>query len=71
MYGGGHGYASLLIAAGAHPKLIQTRLGHASIATTLDRHDHPFPSVEAALADALDATFNSAGAPTALRQVKS
>jgi integrase len=55
-----HTCASLLIAAGAHPKLIQARLGHASITTTLDRYGHLFPSVEEALADALDATFNAA-----------
>ncbi len=65
-----HTCASLLVAAGAHPKLIQARLGHASITTTLDRYGHLFPSVEAALADTLDATFNGAGATTPLRQVK-
>jgi integrase len=53
-----HTAASLAIAAGAHPKLIQARLGHASITTTLDRYGHLFPSVEEALADALDAAFN-------------
>jgi integrase len=55
-----HTRASLLIAAGAHPKLIQARLGHSSITTTLDRYGHLFPSVEAALAEALDLTFASA-----------
>jgi len=52
-----HTAASLAIAAGAHPKLIQARLGHASITTTLDRYGHLFPSVEEALAEALDAAF--------------
>ncbi|HXB64600.1 MAG TPA: site-specific integrase [Solirubrobacteraceae bacterium] len=66
-----HTCASLLIAAGAHPKLIQARLGHSSITTTLDRYSHLFPSVEAALTDAFDATFNGAGAPAQLREVKS
>lgn len=66
-----HSCASLLVAAGAHPKLIQARLGHASITTTLDRYGHLFPSVEEALADALDATFKNADAPASLRQVKS
>ena len=66
-----HTCASLLIAAGAHPKLIQARLGHASITTTLDRYGHLFPSVEEALADALDVTFNNASAPTPLRQAES
>lgn len=60
-----HTCASLLIAAGAHPKLIQARLGHSSITTTLDRYGHLFPSVEEALADALDVTFEAAaGAKT-------
>jgi integrase len=66
-----HTCASLLIAAGAHPKLIQARLGHSSITTTLDRYGHLFPSVEEALADALDVTFNNASTPTPLREVKS
>jgi len=52
-----HTCASLLIAEGAHPKLIQARLGHSSITVTLDRYGHLFPSVEAALADKLDAAF--------------
>jgi integrase len=40
-----------------HPKLIQQRLGHSSITVTLDRYGHLFPSLEEALADALDAAF--------------
>src|SRR5205807_9324964 len=52
-----HTCASLSIAAGAHPKLIASRLGHSSITITLDRYGHLFPSVEEALADALDRTF--------------
>jgi integrase len=35
-----HTYASLLIAQGAHPKLISEQLGHASIQITLDRYGH-------------------------------
>jgi integrase len=54
-----HTCASLLIAQGAHPKLIQARLGHSSITITLDRYGHLFPSVEAALAEKLDAAFAS------------
>jgi hypothetical protein len=41
------------------------------ITTTLDRYGHLFPSVEEALADALDVTFNNASTPTQLRVVKS
>jgi integrase len=35
-----HTYASLLIAQGAHPKLISEQLGHASTQITLDRYGH-------------------------------
>jgi integrase len=46
--------ASLLIAAGAHPKAIQERLGRSSITMTLDRYGHLLPGLGDALADALD-----------------
>lgn len=52
-----HTCAALSIAAGAHPKLICARLGHSTITITLDRYGHLFPSVEEALAEALDAAF--------------
>jgi integrase len=68
-----HTCAALSIAAGAHPKLIASRLGHSTIQITLDRYGHLFPSVEEALADALDAAF-TADAPESnvadLRQVE-
>ena len=54
-----HTCAALAIQAGAHPKLISARLGHSSITVTLDRYGHLFPSMEEALADALDAAFTS------------
>jgi integrase len=57
-----HTCAALSIAAGAHPKLISARLGHSSITITLDRYGHLFPSVEEALADALDAAFTQQAA---------
>lgn len=52
-----HTCAALSVAAGAHPKLIASRLGHSTIQITLDRYGHLFPSVEEALADALNAAF--------------
>jgi integrase len=52
-----HTCAALSIAAGAHPKLIASRLGHSTIQITLDRYGHLFPSVEESLAEALDAAF--------------
>jgi integrase len=59
----------LSIAAGAHPKLISARLGHSSIQITLDRYGHLFPSVEEALADALDAEFAAVPSPSSVTEV--
>ncbi|HET6506028.1 MAG TPA: site-specific integrase [Baekduia sp.] len=55
-----HTCATLLIAAGAHAKLVQERLGHANITTTLNLYGHVLPSTEAALVDALDDVYASA-----------
>nr|WP_127935191.1 tyrosine-type recombinase/integrase [Nonomuraea polychroma] len=38
-----HFYASGLIKANLNPKVIQTRLGHATIAETMDTYGHLFP----------------------------
>ncbi len=49
-----HTHAALLIAQGEHPKVIQERLGHASIKTTLDTYGHLFDGLDEAAADRLD-----------------
>lgn len=49
-----HTSASLAILAGAHPKVIQVRLGHASIQTTLDVYGHLFDNLDSELARRLD-----------------
>ncbi|MBI2462431.1 MAG: site-specific integrase, partial [Candidatus Rokubacteria bacterium] len=49
-----HSYASLLLAAGAHPKYVQEQLGHASIQVTLDVYSHILPGTFAAQVAALD-----------------
>jgi integrase len=54
-----HFYASSLIAAGVHPKVIQDRLGHATIAETMDTYGHLFPDASEQGRGALDATFAS------------
>jgi integrase len=58
-----HTAASLLIAAGAHPKAIQEHLGHRDITTTLNVYGHLLPSAREALAAALDATYMAAETP--------
>lgn len=59
-----HTSAALAIRAGAHPKAIQERLGHASIRTTLDIYGHLFPNVGATLAEELGALFAGSGGGT-------
>jgi integrase len=45
-----HTSVALAIAEGAHPKAIQTRMGHSSISVTLDRYGHLFPELDDAIA---------------------
>lgn len=52
-----HTHAALLIAQGEHPKVIQERLGHASIKTTLDTYGHLFDGLDEAAAERLDASW--------------
>jgi len=54
-----HSHAALLIAQGEHPKVIQARLGHASIKTTLDTYGHLFDGLDEAAADRLDEVWQA------------
>ena len=49
-----HSHAAILISQGEHPKVIASRLGHASIRTTLDVYGHLFDGLDDAAADRLD-----------------
>jgi integrase len=57
-----HTHAAILIAQGEHPKVIQERLGHASIKTTLDTYGHLFEGLDEAAADRLDDTWTGSAA---------
>lgn len=50
-----HTAVAIAIAAGAHPKAIQRRMGHASISVTLDTYGHMMPEMDAGLAGDIDA----------------
>lgn len=41
-----HTHATLLLQAGVHPKVVQERLGHSSIAITLDIYSHVAPGMQ-------------------------
>ena len=52
-----HSHAALLIAQGEHPKVIQGRLGQASIKTTLGTYGHQFEGLDEAAASRVEEAF--------------
>jgi integrase len=42
-----HTYPTVALAAGVHPKIVSERLGHATIALTLDLYSHVTPAIDA------------------------
>ena len=55
-----HTHASLLLQAGEHAKVVSERLGHSSVAFTLDTYGHLMPGMEEAAAAKLDGLFGAA-----------
>ena len=49
-----HTHASLMLKQGIHPKIVQERLGHASIQITLDTYSHVAPGLQEAAAARFD-----------------
>ncbi len=49
-----HSHASLMLKQGIHPKIVQERLGHASIQITLDTYSHVAPGLQEAAAVRFD-----------------
>ena len=49
-----HSHASQLLKQGIHPKIVQERLGHSSIAVTLDTYSHVAPGLQKAAAARFD-----------------
>lgn len=49
-----HGNATLLLGQGVHPKVVQERLGHSTIAMTLDTYSHVMPGMQRQAALALE-----------------
>jgi integrase len=54
-----HSYASILIAQGAHPKVISEQLGHASVQITMDRYSHLFDRAYSDVNDELERAWDS------------
>jgi integrase len=49
-----HSCATLLLAAGQHPKLVQELLGHSQITLTLDTYSHVIPTMHDQIAGAME-----------------
>ena len=54
MHDARHTHASLMLKQGIHPKIVQERLGHSTIAITLDTYSHVMPGLQEAAARKLD-----------------
>jgi integrase len=52
-----HSAATLLLHQGVHPKVVQERLGHATIGVTMDIYSHVMPTLQREAADGLDRFF--------------
>lgn len=52
-----HTHAAMLIAGGENVKVIQSRLGHSSIQTTLDEYGHLFQDAQASSAATMESIF--------------
>jgi integrase len=55
-----HSHATHLLASGVHPKIAQERLGHATVAITLDLYSHVLPGMQADAASRVDEALQQA-----------
>jgi len=55
-----HAHATILLQQGVHPKIVQERLGHSTVATTLDIYSHVLPGLQEAAARRFDEGLESA-----------
>ena len=49
-----HTNATLMLRQDVHPKIVQARLGHATISTTMDLYSHVLPGMDAAAAQSIE-----------------
>lgn len=52
-----HTHATQLLASGVHPKVVQERLGHSTIAVTMDIYSHVTPGMQSEAVAKLDLAF--------------
>ena len=49
-----HTFATVLLAKGTHPKVVQEMLGHANISQTIDTYSHVLPDMQSEAAAAME-----------------
>jgi len=54
-----HTHATLMLKAGIHPKIVQERLGHGSIAVTLDTYSHMVSGLQEVAAQRFEGILNA------------
>jgi integrase len=54
-----HTHATLMLKSGVHLKIVSERLGHATVAFTLDTYTHVVPGLQEAAAKRFDKLFNA------------
>ncbi|OYV96223.1 MAG: hypothetical protein B7Z73_01085 [Planctomycetia bacterium 21-64-5] len=54
-----HTAATLLLAEGVHPKVVQERLGHSQISITLDTYSHVLEGMQREASDKLETMFRA------------
>ena len=60
LHGLRHSHASHLLASKVHPKIVQERFGHSSIAITMDIYSHLMPNIQEGAAAAVDDAMRAA-----------
>lgn len=60
LHGLRHSHASHMLASKVHPKIVQERLGHSSIAITMDIYSHLMPNMQEDAAAAVDDVLRAA-----------
>jgi len=59
MHGLRHTHATILLEQGVNPKVVSERLGHASVATTMDIYSHVLPDMQEKAAQVIDTVLAS------------
>jgi len=54
-----HTHATLLLTDGVHPKIVQERLGHQSIETTIDTYSHVIPGIQEIAATSIQKSLHT------------